>query len=156
MSEVSFVIPGRLRGKGRPRAQIRHRKGGGTFVHVHNDDKTISAEASVKQFAALAMRGLAPFTGPLILDVTINLNRPTSWPKKRKAAEFHATGKPDLDNIAKMLGDACNGIVWGDDSQLCEIRIRRGYNDLIGEQVHVSCFSAAAVGEVTEQQARAA
>lgn len=27
--------------------------------------------------------------------------------------------RPDGDNLEKFLNDACNGLLWGDDSQIC-------------------------------------
>lgn len=143
MNAVQFSIPGRLKGKGRPRAMIRSRRGGQQFVQVYTDSDTVSAESMVRKFAAQAMDGNRPFDGPLILDVTISLNRPASWSKRRRAETFHATGRPDLDNIVKLIGDALNGIVWGDDAQLCEVRVRRIYNDLVGESALIRCYQPA-------------
>jgi Holliday junction resolvase RusA-like endonuclease len=37
------------------------------------------------------------------------------------------TGKPDADNIAKIVGDALNGVVWVDDSQIVLLTIRKMY-----------------------------
>jgi Holliday junction resolvase RusA-like endonuclease len=31
----------------------------------------------------------------------------------------------DLDNFAKTVGDACNGVLWDDDSQIVEWRLRK-------------------------------
>jgi Holliday junction resolvase RusA-like endonuclease len=31
----------------------------------------------------------------------------------------------DLDNFAKTVGDACNGVIWEDDSQIVEWRLRK-------------------------------
>lgn len=46
----------------------------------------------------------------------------------------------DLDNFAKAVLDACNGIVWADDRQLRELRVvRRDHDDLAeGERPGVS------------------
>ncbi len=36
---------------------------------------------------------------------------------------FRSTERGDLDNFIKAISDACNGIVWADDSQ---VRVLRG------------------------------
>lgn len=117
---VWFTIPGKMRGKGRPRARVM-----GKFAHIHTDTKTANAEAMVRQFAALAMRGRNLLEGPLKLSVTVWLQRPASWSKRKRAENPIPTGKPDLDNIAKLLSDSCNGIVFTDDSQISDLRIVR-------------------------------
>ncbi len=33
--------------------------------------------------------------------------------------QIYKTTKPDLDNLEKMLWDACNGVVFNDDSLIC-------------------------------------
>lgn len=134
MSALSFIIPGRVGGKGRGRALVS-KKTGRAFVYT--PEKTRSTEAMVRTLAAEAMGSRPLFTGPLILDVTVTLNTPASWSKKRKAAAFYVTGKPDADNSIKLLGDSCNGIIWHDDSQLCEVHFRRRYNDAVAESVEV-------------------
>lgn len=40
-------------------------------------------------------------------------------------AAFPTRGRTDLDNIAKQVGDALNGIVWDDDSQIDELHVKR-------------------------------
>jgi len=52
------------------------------------------------------------------LSITTWQLRPSSWPQKRKAAAHYVTGKPDVDNIVKLVADAMNGIAYGDDSRI--------------------------------------
>ena len=35
--------------------------------------------------------------------------------------------KPDADNIAKVVSDALNGIVYEDDSQICDLNVKKLY-----------------------------
>lgn len=137
MDSVSFTIPGRVKGKGRPKFARR-----GAFVHAYTPAETANSEAMVRSLAADAMAGRAPFQGPLILDVALVLNTPASWSKKKRAAALYVTGKPDIDNIAKLIGDALNGIVWSDDSQLCDLHFQRRYLDGLGEHAEISIRSA--------------
>ena len=150
MESISFTIPGRVKGKGRPKFARR-----GRFITAYTPADTMSCEAMVKSFASQAMAGRTPFQGPLALDVTVTLNTPQSWSKKRKAEAFYVTGKPDVDNVVKLIGDALNGIVWGDDSQLSDVNIRRRYNDHAPESVEVKIFTPGK-GEAVEAERRAA
>ena len=56
---------------------------------------------------------------------------PVSWPKKKQASALDGTlrptGKPDLDNVAKLLADALNGILWHDDSQIVALEVEKHY-----------------------------
>ena len=136
MQHVMFTIPGRIKGKGRPKFARR-----GTFVHAYTPSETMTSEAVVRSFGQEAMYGRAPFEGPLILDVTVTINRPDSWSKKKKAQAFYVTGKPDVDNVCKLIGDALNGITWKDDSQICDLHFRRRYRDGCGETVEIRIFA---------------
>jgi Holliday junction resolvase RusA-like endonuclease len=124
--QIAFVIPGRIRGKGRPRARVRS-IGGRAFAHMHTDAKTRSAETMVRDFAALAMRGRNLLDGPLALEITIHVSIPQSWSKRARLAAKWVTGKPDPDNAIKLIADALNGIVYRDDTQIARIIFARMY-----------------------------
>jgi len=62
---------------------------------------------------------------------------PKGWPlDARYSVEIFAktTRRPDLDNIAKTVCDALNGIAWKDDRQVDRIYIERH----AGESIEVS------------------
>lgn len=75
-------------------------------------------EAAVKSmlYAALGP-GHAPMRGPVALSLHFGI--PRSWAQQR------VTDKPDLDNIEKALKDACNRIVYDDDSQVTWVHKRK-------------------------------
>jgi len=121
-ASISFTVPGRLKGKGRPKFSTR-----GGFARAYTPAETANAEAMVRSLAAVAMRGIALLEGPCALHVHIWLQPPASWPKKKRAMASFVTGKPDCDNVVKLIGDALNGIVWRDDSQVAELKMSRHY-----------------------------
>lgn len=118
--QVSFEIPGKIAGKGRPRFV---RKTGIAYTPA----QTQSAEGVVRDFAAKAMAGGGLLEGPVELHIIIEQIQPVSWSKKKKAASVFVTGKPDCDNQIKLISDAMNGIVWRDDSQVASIDFVRRY-----------------------------
>jgi Holliday junction resolvase RusA-like endonuclease len=139
--EIRFVIPGRVGGKGRPRATIR-----GGHAAVYTPAKTASMEQMVRGFGAAAMAGQPLLEGPLHLSVVVNLTKPVSWSKKKAAATVHPTGKPDLDNVVKLIGDALNGVIWQDDSQIASLHIARRFVHGCGEstEIFVHCMTLGA------------
>jgi len=44
------------------------------------------------------------------------------------AGDLEHTGKPDLDNLAKLVLDAANGILWDDDSQIIKLHLSKMYS----------------------------
>jgi len=61
---------------------------------------------------------------------------PDSWSKKKRQAaltgDLMPTGKPDFDNISKVVCDALNKIVWKDDSQIIVSSFRKYYGPYPG------------------------
>lgn len=81
--------------------------------------------------ARQAMGSQDPLDTPVALSVRIYKAIPMSWSKvKRQQAEsgdLRPVGKPDLDNYIKAVMDAGNGILWADDSQVCELHSIKAY-----------------------------
>lgn len=63
------------------------------------------------------------FDGPVAIDLTFELPRPKSLPKRVTAH----TKKPDLSKLLRSTEDALTGVVWRDDSQVVEVRLRKRY-----------------------------
>lgn len=121
------VIPGAMKGKGRPRAAVR-----GKHVRMFTPSDTVNAEAHVRQ-CCIQQIGSPVLEGPIAIDVAIDVQVPASWSKTRRAAALSGTsrptGKPDLDNCLKLVSDALNGIAWRDDAQIVWVRASKRYAD---------------------------
>jgi Holliday junction resolvase RusA-like endonuclease len=73
-----------------------------------------------------------PITVPCKLHVLAQFEIPKSWPKKRREAATRGEvypGKPDIDNIVKIVADALNGVCFEDDAQVIEVVARKKYGD---------------------------
>jgi Holliday junction resolvase RusA-like endonuclease len=139
MTGIEFTIPGRIGGKGRPRAfMYRDKKLHTLQVGHYTPQKTEKTEDLIRFYAREAMKGQEPFHGPLHLGISIVLNPAKSWSKKKKAAAIWVTGKPDADNIIKSIGDALNQIVFYDDAQIARIIFQRRYDNDAKEFVRVA------------------
>ena len=119
--EVTFRIPGKPTGKGRPRFARM-----GKFTRTYTDAKTASYENLVKLAYCGEVGDRMRFAdGPVAVQITAFFAIPKSWSKAKRAATVWHTGKPDADNIAKVTADALNGIAWTDDGQVADLRVTK-------------------------------
>ncbi len=123
---INFVVDGQPVAKGRPRfARV------GKGVKAYTPAKTAAYEQRVSWAAKAAMRGANPLAGPVELYVALYMQVPASYSQGKRAlaiaGDLRPTGKPDLDNVVKGIKDACNNIVWGDDSQVVRIVASKHY-----------------------------
>lgn len=121
MSAVSFVVPGRIGGKGRPRFSSRN-----GVVRSYTPEKTRATESMIREIASRAIGDAPLLEGALSLRMDVRLRTPKSWPKKRRDAAVWVTGKPDCDNTLKLV-DALNGIIFHDDSQIAKVEFERRF-----------------------------
>lgn len=73
-------------------------------------------------------------TGTVEISIEAVFSVPKSWNAKLRAAalagEVEFTGKPDRDNIEKLVLDALNGVAWVDDCQVNRgAPVRRRYGE---------------------------
>lgn len=138
---IVFTIPGMPRGKGRGRPVKR-----GAFLSVINDDASEAYQNRINNAADRAMRAkfgddYRPIDGPLELRVLCRFPIPASASARRKeqmrAGLVKPTRKPDLSNALKAVEDGMNKVVWLDDAQVTDLRIRKVYADLPGVDVSV-------------------
>lgn len=122
---IEIYLAGAPVGKGRPRFV---RATGRAFT----PEKTVRFEDRLSLAAQAAMAGRALLDGPLSVEVEIRMPIPVSKSKKWKADAaaglVRPVVKPDADNFAKML-DACNLIVWTDDSQIVDLHVTKQYHE---------------------------
>lgn len=106
-----------VRGKGRPRVL----KTGRTYTP--KETKEAEAECLMAFLNSATTPTKAQFVAPLTMDISIQRPLPKSAPKKRN---YEAdTGKPDIDNIAKLVIDALIGYAYKDDSQIVFLSITK-------------------------------
>jgi len=113
-------------GKGRPRFT---RTG-----HIYTPDKTRKYEMRLAAAGSdeMVSLGIDPTSEPCKVLIRAQFEIPKSWTKAKKLqAEQREIfpGKPDLDNVAKIVLDAFNGVVFEDDAQVYELRVLKGYGD---------------------------
>lgn len=114
---TTFEIPGEPVAKGRPRF---NKKSGATYT----PKQTASFENRVALFAREA--GVPLLDGPVFANITFWFEWPKSMWRKRnpRGEEWMDTGK-DVDNMAKGVLDALNGIAYHDDKQVCALTVSK-------------------------------
>lgn len=124
MQPVTLSIVGPPVGKGRPRFS---RRSGVAFTPT----PTRNAEAYVRLLATEAMAGQPAIEGPVDVKLAVICAVPKSWSKRRQAAALcnltRPSGRPDLDNVLKLLTDAMNGVVYRDDAQIVHLSASKRY-----------------------------
>ena len=145
--KISFIVPGVPVAKGRARSAVTK---SGRTVH-YTPAKTRTYERTVAWVATGEMCGRQPLSGPLELTLRFTLPIPNSWPKwKRERAltgGIRPTGPPDLDNLSKAIKDGLNGVLWGDDSQVCVTHSEKRYGTVAQTDVCVVPIRAQGAAE---------
>ena len=123
--ELQFTVLGRPRGKGRPRF------GNG---RTYTDKQTLEYERLIAASATDAMRywpeGVV--STPVSVRIVVYKGIPVSWSKTRRQRALmggEIPGKPDLDNVAKIVLDALNGVAYVDDVQVVKLSVSKLYSD---------------------------
>jgi Holliday junction resolvase RusA-like endonuclease len=127
MEIIQFTVYGTPVAQGRPRFSSQ-----GGFTRAYDPKKSKDFKKYVKLVAA-EHRPKKPFEGPLQLFVRVFKPSLKSFSKKKLAAaesgELRPITKPDVDNYVKGIKDACNNILWKDDSQIVELLASKWYSE---------------------------
>jgi Holliday junction resolvase RusA-like endonuclease len=126
---VTFSVPGIPVAKGRPKLTTR-----GKIAHAYTPSKTRHYEDRIRLAADAAMHGRAPIEDAVTLTVTAFVAAPKSMSKANRVmamdGRLKPTTRPDADNYAKAALDACNAILFRDDSQVADLIVRKRYSDM--------------------------
>lgn len=126
--------------QGRPRFQLRK-------CYAYDPPKSRKEKRRIRAEVAHYMRcnRIAMFTGALRVTLQFFLPIPKSFSKKRHAAcdagSILPTPKPDLDNLVKLVLDACNGVLYQDDSCVVDGVFSKRYSDNPRVVIMVECVS---------------
>lgn len=119
---IEFTIPGVPQGKERP----RFTKNGIAYTPA----KTRGYE-KVVAWAYHCEAHDVRFIGPVQAYIAAVYPIPRSWSKKKQQDAANnkllPMVKPDLDNVAKAVLDACNGIAYKDDAAVVGLSICKRY-----------------------------
>jgi Holliday junction resolvase RusA-like endonuclease len=125
---ITFSVPGAPVAKGRPRLSAR-----GGLARAYTPSKTRHYEDLIRIAAGEAMGQRAPIEDAVVLTITAFVAAPKAMSRAKRALALDGTLKPitrpDADNYAKAALDACNAILFRDDSQVADLIIRKRFSD---------------------------
>src|SRR5699024_9158099 len=125
---IHFKIEGRPQPQGRPRAV---RMGAGVRMYDPPKSKAYKQMVSAKVRSYMKINGIQTITEPIAVHLNFYFTPPKSYSKKKlkliEEGKLHYTKSVDADNLAKGVLDACNKILFKDDSQIVELNITKQY-----------------------------
>lgn len=144
---MKFTVPGEPCGKQRPRVVQR-----GGHAQAYTPAKTANYETLV-QFEYSRQCGHEFLgEGPIQMNITAYFGIPKSASKRKRAAmlsgEAVPTRAPDIDNIAKLISDACNGLAYKDDSQVVKMKLFKRYAEVPHVDVEIVPYEGGGEGDV--------
>lgn len=131
MNSISFTIEGEVKGKMRPKATAF-----GGHARVYTPSAQIKNENWIKleyqmQAEALGFNGFGDL--PLAMYIIHHMAVPSSFSKKKRQLalehKIFPTKKPDVDNLAKTVLDALNGVAFSDDKNIIDLHIIKDYSE---------------------------
>ena len=113
--ELKIVVEGKPVPKGRPRFNMQG--------YAYTPRATELAELGMAEAirAACAQHGWQVSQKPLSVGMDFFLGAPAN------PGQPYPAVKPDLDNLAKLVLDAMNGLVYDDDRRVISLVCRKGY-----------------------------
>lgn len=106
------IVPMEPVAKARPRVVTANGR-----TRTYTPARTVAAEQEVRAHL-LPYRGSFGPGVPLYVAITFYMRRPRTGPD-------HPIKGRDLDNMAKLVLDAMNGLVYPDDAQVVEMHVRK-------------------------------
>lgn len=132
---VEFTIPGKPQGKARARTVYNPRINRSVS---YTPDNTVLYENLIKTLYLEKYPGECFSKGEALhIRIQVYYEPPKSISKKKReemlAGNLLPCKKPDIDNIAKAVLDALNGVAYGDDNQVTALEVSKYY----AAQAHV-------------------
>ena len=125
---IQFTIPGKPQGKARPRF---NGKSGQVYTPQSTRDYEELIRRCYTQSSSKRMKFLETLPGTLSLRINAYFQVPKSWSVVKKQCalrgEIKPTVKPDIDNIAKIILDALNGVAYKDDAAIIGLMVIKYY-----------------------------
>lgn len=99
-------------------------------------------EANIRAIGAVSMAkaGQSPTPDAVRAEMAFTRCVPKSW-SKAKAAQMLGqpiVGRPDIDNLAKAIMDALNGVTYEDDGQVSALHVTGRWGAVDSVQVRIS------------------
>ena len=128
--EMVLALDVKPKGQGRPRFDPRSSR---AYTPKNTREYVNAIRAAVKEYWGDREK----LGGAVAVCISANFQLP-----KRTVRIFH-TQRPDADNIAKACLDAMNGVIFGDDAQVIDLRSQKNWS-VVGNSLAITVWSVAA------------
>lgn len=129
-----FTVYGKQATQGSKRAFARRCKDGRIVASIVDDNPRLKHWRTVVAEQAQKHGPKVPIAGPVSVVVSFRFARPAChYGTGRNAGTIKPSarrkpiGKPDSTKLWRAVEDAMKGIIWRDDSQVVDVRIRKNY-----------------------------
>lgn len=128
---IKFNIPGTPQGKARART---------TKFGSYTPYKTVLYENYIKLCYQQVSNHISDKPLEVYISAYYEPTKSTSKKDRQKMLEglIKPTKKPDIDNIAKVILDALNGVAYKDDTQVILLQVEKYYCDHSGVTVNIA------------------
>lgn len=115
-------------------------------MHAYTPAKTVNQEDKIALVYKSVYHGFRFENGiPLKMCVDFYVGVPKSDGKAKRMKKLSGEIRPtvkngDLDNEVKLVCDACNKVVYYDDSQIVELEARKFYSDNPRTEIVISAL----------------
>lgn len=139
LREITFAVIGVAQPQGSARAFLVGRRP----VITHDNPRVrswrreiyVAAEEALAPWVSHGLTAPAwPRPAALRCAVSVWLPRPQSLPRR----VLLPAGRPDADKLLRACLDALTGLVWADDSQVCEAWVAKSYGYPPRAEFHIS------------------
>lgn len=115
-----FEVPGKPQGKARART---------TRNGTYTPEKTVLYENLIKVCYRQVTRQCTEEPLHITIEAVFEPVKSTSRVRREKmlSGEIKPTKRPDIDNIAKVVLDALNGVAYKDDTQVISLEVIKTY-----------------------------
>lgn len=125
MIEIDFTVYGKIVPKGRPRATTIY-----GHPKLYTPKTTIDYERLISVQAKTQSNNqfLGDKKFALYLEMYFALPKNTSKKKLQELSNTYCTNKKDIDNVAKVVLDSLNGVLYSDDHNCVELHCIKKYD----------------------------
>lgn len=123
---IRIKIPVEPKPKGRPRVTFKN-----GFVRTYTPGATQAAEEELRAYFVQHREKAFMEHEPVKMSITFYRRR-SKWKPKNNPSPYDKllpVRKPDIDNFAKMVLDAANGILFVDDAQITKLILAKRWSE---------------------------
>ena len=118
-SSIEFHVRGLPASQGSTRAYVVHGK-----PIITTSSKGLATWRRLVADVAQAYAPTEPWDGPVGIELHFGIPKPKSAPKRRRV---WPDKRPDLDKLTRAVLDALTYVIFGDDSQVVDLRASKDY-----------------------------